>query len=78
MIGIVRRLSKKNRLIISGKDTSKENNQKDSMNETEQEIACNDVIEEEIVNRRAIAVVDASIDERFMAACWVVTTLEEI
>ena len=47
------------------------------MNETEQEIAYNETIEEAIMNRRTIAAVDASIDERFMAAIWVFITLEE-
>ena len=45
MIRIVGRLSKKNRLIISGKETTNDNNQIDSMNEKEQAIAYNDVIE---------------------------------
>ena len=77
MIGIVGRLSKQNKLIISGKDATIENDPKELMKSIEQEIACNVSIEESIINRRVVAAVDASIDERFMVACWVITTLEE-
>ena len=54
-----------------------ENDPTESMNPIEQEIACNVSIEEAIINRRVVAAVDASIDERFMTAYWVITTLEE-
>ena len=41
MEGIVGRLSKKNRLIISGKDMTRESNQIDQINDAEQLIVCN-------------------------------------
>ena len=47
------------------------------MNQNEQELAYNVDIEEEILNRRVVDAVDVSIDERFIAAFWVIAALEE-
>ena len=77
MIGIVGRLSKQKKLIISGQDVTKENDQVASVSPTEQEIAFNASVEEAIINRTSVAAVDASVDERFVAAFWVITTLKE-
>ena len=77
MEGIVGRLSKNNMLIISGKDATRESNRIDQTNDANQAIACDEIIEEAIVNRRTIATVDASIDERFMAAVWIATIAEK-
>ena len=63
--------------MISGQDATKENDQVEPVNQTEQEIACNNNIEEAIINRIVVAAVDASIDELFMAAFWVISTLKE-
>ena len=76
MIGIVGRLSKQNKLVISGQDATKENDQVELVSPTEQEIAHNDSVEKAIMSRKVVAAVDASMYERFMAACWVTTTLE--
>ena len=32
-------------------------------------------IEEAIINKKAVAAVDVSIDKRYIAICWIVTTL---
>ena len=44
---------------------------------TNRNLSSNEIIEKVIVNRRAIAAVDASIDERFVAAVWVVIIVKE-
>ena len=77
MIGIVGWLSQQNELIFSEDNATKECNQLESVNQNEQEIACYIDMEDAILNRRVLAVVDASIDERFVAYFWVITTLEE-
>ena len=49
---IVGRLSKKNRLIINGKDTTRERNQMNQTNNAEQVTSCNEILEEKILNKK--------------------------
>ena len=72
MKGIVGRLIAK-KLRISGEEVEGRNNNR---NEIAQEEPFPAEIEEAIRNRIAVAAVDTLVDERYMAACWVVITLE--
>jgi len=79
MIGIVGRLTG-NQLRISGAqgnlETLSEGNENNNIQENEDDSRYPEEIEEAILNKRAVAAVDASVDERYMAISWVVTTLE--
>jgi len=79
MIAIVRQFSRNRLLHISGKfslDPQETARQVEPVHQ-EENVVFNTFIEEAITNRRAIAAVDTSIDESFMAAYWIVTTLDE-
>ena len=78
MIAIVGRISQNRMLHVSGEFSNLQNNSRlVEAGSQEERVAFNESIEEAIINRRAVAAVDASIDERFMAAYWVITTVDE-
>jgi len=78
MIAIVGRISRNRLLHVSGEFSNPQNNPRQAETGPQEErVAFNEAIEEAIINRRAVAAVDASIDERFMAAYWVITTIDE-
>ena len=77
LIGIVRRLSKKMHLSIS----SRENKYRivpetPIIDEVNEENNYPVEIEYAILNQRAVAAVDASVEEHYIAAFWIITTLE--
>ena len=77
MIGIIGRLSQKMQLSIGIEEKKKTIELIEANNENELETKkYPDEIEQVILNNRAVAAVDTSVEEYFMAVYWVITTLD--
>ena len=73
MKGIIRRISKY-KLITYGEKILSTSNKKPKIRNNERYSI---EIEEAIINSRVVAAVDASVDERYIAALWEVITLDD-
>ena len=75
--GIIGRISRKGRLVIYGQQESNAISIVENKEEIENEQQFPNEIEDAIRNGKAVAVVDASVDERYMVVQWVITTMDK-
>jgi len=75
--GIIGRISRKGRLVICRQQESNAISIVENKEEIENEQQFPNEIEDAIRNGKAVAAVDASVDERYMVAWWVITTMDE-
>jgi len=77
IIGIVGQLSKNKYLNIGGKEVRQgQAEERQNENKVAQEQKYPEEIENAIINRQAVAAVDASVEENYMVAFWIITTVE--
>ena len=76
LTGIIGRIERRGRLIICGREES-EIEQLANDNQTDNSQHFPEDVEEAIRKGTALAAVDASIDENYMAAWWIITDVEE-